>query len=92
VKAGLTWETESGALAPGERLLLHSDGLTEARNATDREFGDAYVEIVAGWHPEASATMLVQTLIGEWRTFMGDQSPEDDVSVTVIRRSDLVSS
>lgn len=86
VKAGLTWETACGILAPGERLLLHSDGLTEARNAMDHEFGDAYVEIVAGWHPEASAQALVHSLVGEWRTFMGDLPPEDDVSVTVIAR------
>jgi hypothetical protein len=30
--------------------------------------------------------MLVDTLVGEWRLFMGNQPPDDDVSVTVIRR------
>ncbi len=86
VKAGLTWEILGGSLAPGERLLLHSDGLTEARNAADREFGDAYVETVAGWHPGASAAALVDTLVAEWRLFMGDQPAEDDVSLAVIAR------
>jgi hypothetical protein len=86
VKAGLQWEVVSGAIEPGERLLLHSDGLTEARNATEREFGDQYVEVVAGWHPEASAQTLVDTLVGEWRVFMGNQPPDDDVSITVLRR------
>jgi serine phosphatase RsbU (regulator of sigma subunit) len=86
VKAGLQWEIISGAIASGERLLLHSDGLTEARNATEREFGDQYVEVVAGWHPEASAQSLIDTLVGEWRVFMGNQPPDDDVSITVIRR------
>ncbi|PYQ30534.1 MAG: hypothetical protein DMF56_06910 [Acidobacteria bacterium] len=86
VKAGLTWEMEHGVLAPGERILLHSDGLTEARNMTEREFGDQYVDVVAGWHPDANAASLVDTLMGEWRMFMGDQPVEDDVSVTVIRR------
>lgn len=86
VKSGLTWEIVSGSLAPGERLLLHSDGLTEARNAADREFGDAYVETVAGWNPSANASTLVGTLVGEWRLFMGDHPAEDDVSVAVIGR------
>ena len=86
VKAGLTWEIVSDSLTHGERLLLHSDGLTEARNANDHEFGDHYVEVVAGWHPEATAPALVDTLIGEWRLFMGQTAPEDDVSVAVIRR------
>jgi serine phosphatase RsbU (regulator of sigma subunit) len=86
VKVGLTWEIISGALSHGERLLLHSDGLTESRNANDHEFGDNYVEVVAGWHPEASAATLVDTLVDEWRLFMGHTAPEDDVSVAVIRR------
>jgi phosphoserine phosphatase RsbU/P len=86
VKAGLTWEIVTGSLERGERLLLHSDGLTEARNAMDNEFGDHYLEVVAGWHPEAGASAMVETIVGEWRLFMGDAVPEDDVSLAVIRR------
>lgn len=86
VKAGLTWEIVTGSLAHGETLLLHSDGLTEARNASEREFGDHYLEVIAGWHPETNAATLVDTIVGEWRLFMGDTVPEDDVSLTVLRR------
>jgi hypothetical protein len=86
VKASLQWDVVSGTLAPGERLLLHSDGLTEARNLTDHEFGDAYVEVVASWHPEAGAQALLESLLGEWRSFMGRAVPDDDVSVAIVRR------
>jgi hypothetical protein len=86
IKPNMLWEPQAGSLAPGERLLLHSDGLTEARNGNDREFGDAYVEAIAGWHPEATAQELVETLVGEWRLFSGRKGAEDDVSVAVIRR------
>ena len=86
VKTALTWEVVEGALEPGERLLLHSDGLTESRNPTDHEFGDAYVEAIAGWHPDRSAQAMLETLLGEWRGFMGRAVPDDDVSVAVIRR------
>ena len=86
VKTGLTWETVGGSLASGERLLLHSDGLTESRNLNDQEFGDGYVETIASWHPELNAQGHVDTLIGEWRLFIGTVPAEDDVSVTVIKR------
>ncbi len=86
VKSGLQWEELRGALAPGERLLLHSDGLTEARNASEREFGDAYVETIVGWGPEAASQDLVDTLVAEWRRFTTGMPAEDDVSIAVIRR------
>jgi sigma-B regulation protein RsbU (phosphoserine phosphatase) len=86
VKAGLTWETVGGTLDRGEKLLFHSDGLTESQNAAGRDFGDAYVEVIAGWHPQSSASMLVDSIVSEWRVFMGDRAPEDDVSIAVIGR------
>lgn len=86
VKAGLTWDVVSGSLAPGERLLFHSDGLTETRNRNDREFGDLYVETICGWQPEGNAQSLVDTVVGEWTQFVGDHFVEDDVSVAVIVR------
>ena len=86
VKAGLSWETVTGALGRGARLLLHSDGLTEARNALEHEFGDHYVEVIAAWHPEGTATNLVESLVSEWQMFMGHLPPDDDVSIAVVRR------
>jgi Ca2+/Na+ antiporter len=86
VKANLTWEIAPGALAPGERLLLHSDGLTEARNLQEKEFGDTYLEVIAGWHPDASSSSLIESILGEWRMFIGTVVPDDDVSISVVRR------
>jgi serine phosphatase RsbU (regulator of sigma subunit) len=84
VKANLAWEVVGGTLAPGDRLLLHSDGLAEARNLQDKEFGDTYIETIAGWHPDASASALVEAILGEWRSFMGPAVPDDDVSIAVV--------
>jgi stage II sporulation SpoE-like protein len=86
IKTSLAWEEGGGTLAPGERLLLHSDGLTEARNANGREFADGRVEAIAGWNPNATPASLVASLVEEWRLFTGDQPPEDDVSIAVIQR------
>lgn len=86
VKVGLTWEVVTGHLGTNERLLLHSDGLTEARNANANEFGDSYVEVIAGWYPEASAQTLIDTLNSEWRLFIGNLPADDDVSIAVLRR------
>jgi len=86
VKANMTWEEIDGRLLPGERLLFHSDGLTEAHNANGREFGDAFVEAIVGWIPSASPAATVQTFVEELKLFMADRGPEDDVSVAVVQR------
>ncbi len=86
IKTNLGWREHRGTIGSGERLLCHSDGLTEARNANGREFGDSFVEAIAGWNARASAATLVQTYVDELRLFTGGRAPEDDVSIAVIRR------
>ena len=86
VKTELRWEELRGSLTPGERLLLHSDGLTEARNMTEKEFGDQYVEAIVGWQPSAPAQALVDELVAEWRAFTTGTMIDDDMTVAVIRR------
>ncbi len=86
IKNGVAWNEFCGLLAPGERLLFHSDGLTEARNTNGREFGDSFVEAIVGWNPKASPAGLVETFVDELKTFSGGRPPEDDISIAVIQR------
>jgi phosphoserine phosphatase RsbU/P len=86
IKNTIEWEETGGSLDHGERLLLHSDGLSEARDASEREFGDTSIETIAGWHPGGSAQTVVDDLVGELRIFTGGRPVEDDVSIAVIQR------
>ena len=86
VKSHMEWEVVRDSLGPGERLLFHSDGLTEARNVNEHELGDSYVDAIIGWSPSASPAALVDTIVAEWNLFTGGRPPEDDVSVAVIAR------
>lgn len=85
VKTNMEWESIQGSLAPGERLLFNSDGLTEALDAHEREFGDAFVDAIVGWSPSASPAALVDTIVAEWNLFTGGRAPEDDVSIAVLQ-------
>lgn len=87
IRSTLTWPTEEGALAPGETLVLYSDGLTEARNAEEQEFGDDRIEgALRLFAASSSAATLVSELAGAVNRFCGRVPPEDDVSIAVIRK------
>ena len=42
---------------------------------------------IAGWHPDASAQSLIDSILGEWRMFIGTVVPDDDVSIAVVKRT-----
>jgi serine phosphatase RsbU (regulator of sigma subunit) len=87
IREGLIWPVETGRIAPGELLFLHSDGLSEARNARDQEFGDACIEAAIRRSIGLPAATLARSVAAEMHSFLGGASVEDDVSVAVIRRS-----
>jgi serine phosphatase RsbU (regulator of sigma subunit) len=86
VKTPLAWEVQSGRVEPGETLVLHSDGLTEARDASGAEFGDARIESSLSRVAARAAPDLVASLAGDLSAFCGREAPEDDVSIAAIRR------
>jgi serine phosphatase RsbU (regulator of sigma subunit) len=86
VKAPLAWATQSGRVEPGEMLLLHSDGLTEARDASGSEYGDARVEASVRRADALPAPDFVAALAKDLMDFCVRETPEDDVSIAAIRR------
>jgi serine phosphatase RsbU (regulator of sigma subunit) len=87
IKADLAWPTASTRLEAGELLLLHSDGLSEARNRAGDEFGDARIEAAVRIRIHLPAQDLADALASEVRAFRGDEAPDDDISIAVIRRT-----
>jgi sigma-B regulation protein RsbU (phosphoserine phosphatase) len=73
-------------LAPGEMLLFHSDGLSEARGAGGEEFGDARIEHLLFRKPGARPFEVVSALAADLDLFLGRVAAEDDVSIAAVRR------
>lgn len=75
-------------LAPGERLILYSDGVVDCRNEAEEAFTDArLLEVMAGAARDPLGTAL-RALDGRLREWAGERPFDDDVSVLIIARDD----
>ena len=86
IRPGLTWPEEHGRLEAGETLLFHSDGLPEARNAADEDFGDQRIAAALLREPRLPPQERVDFLARELHAFLLRQVVEDDVSIAVVER------
>lgn len=89
---GLQWEDVAFSLAPGERLCLFSDGITECENAAGEQFGpqrlQQWLQAHAGEAIETLLPQFGQRLTG-WRSTENpeQQAMADDVSLLLIERT-----
>jgi serine phosphatase RsbU (regulator of sigma subunit) len=65
-------------LSPGDRIVLVTDGVTEAASLEDYEFGDERLETAAG------ANDAFETLFSEVTKFCGETPLNDDCTVVEI--------
>ena len=80
-----TYEEGDLQLAPGELLLLFTDGVTEAINPTGELFSDARLIRSLGEHAARPATEIVSHVVEAVNGFAGGAPQEDDITVLAIR-------
>lgn len=74
-------------LKPGSSIVIYTDGLTEARNATDEEYGPqrllALLKTCGGLPPKD----IARCCLTELTKFLSGSPMTDDLTVMVLRRS-----
>jgi anti-sigma regulatory factor (Ser/Thr protein kinase) len=84
----MSYEEQEATLAPGDTLLLHSDGLVEAHDPKRRMFGFPRLMTLVGKCP--GGRELIDRLLGELRGFTGPGwEQEDDITLVTIQRAAL---
>jgi len=71
-------------LLAGDRVIVFSDGVSEACNIADEEFSDARIIAVATMLQDPSPDALVEALIAEVRSFTGAAPQGDDITALVV--------
>jgi sigma-B regulation protein RsbU (phosphoserine phosphatase) len=73
-------------LAPGDLLLLMTDGLTETMSPGGELFGAARALELARAHRDDTAATMVESLYAAVRDFARGQVPLDDCTLVVVKR------
>jgi sigma-B regulation protein RsbU (phosphoserine phosphatase) len=73
-------------LDPGDRLLLYTDGVTDATNAAGERFGEERLLQGLTDVGAADAEAVVRTIVGSIAAFSGATEPADDVAMLIVER------
>ena len=84
--AEAAWEERTVTLGTGARLVIYSDGVTEAQNEVDRFFDLDGIRGVMAEHRDSTAPELARHICHAAERFeRGNPDPGDDKTVVVVR-------
>ena len=86
------YEEETVSLDPGDTLVVYSDGITEATNPSEVQFGEERLAKVIQDHQQESASGLVECIIKEANAFAAGKAQADDMTLLVVKRNHAVAS
>jgi serine phosphatase RsbU (regulator of sigma subunit)/pSer/pThr/pTyr-binding forkhead associated (FHA) protein len=71
-------------LAPGDRVVIYSDGVSEAVNWESEQFGEARIKQAVLKHANTSAAELFEALHSAVVEFVGGATQKDDMTLLVL--------
>jgi sigma-B regulation protein RsbU (phosphoserine phosphatase) len=80
-----TFGSHSLKLTPGTTVVAYTDGVIEARNGADEEFGEARLLGLLNGCSEQTASEVCATILETIRDYRGTRQDQDDVTVMVIK-------
>jgi sigma-B regulation protein RsbU (phosphoserine phosphatase) len=83
---GLAFETNEMRIGAGEAVLLFTDGITEAFNLSDEEYGEGRLEAFLKKNRDMPRDKFIQTLIRDVLQFCSPARPGDDMTLVFVDR------
>ncbi|MCU1233656.1 MAG: response regulator receiver modulated serine phosphatase [Candidatus Solibacter sp.] len=82
---GAEFQTASHRIAPGEGLLVYTDGVTEAMDRAQDFYGEAKLEALLAECGGLPADQLVGRVLGSVEEFAAGEPQSDDITVMAMR-------
>jgi sigma-B regulation protein RsbU (phosphoserine phosphatase) len=83
--ANAPYKSETQQLRSGDWVVMYTDGVSEAMNAQDEEFGEKRIEDVIRNNLNNSAAGMVEAIATAVKEFTAGMSQSDDITLVVLR-------
>ena len=80
------YEERPVALGDGDILVLYTDGVSEAENELNDQFGPERIEAIVRANPGHSARELTQDIVAAVLDWAGERGPNDDLTLLVVKK------
>jgi len=87
VVADASYQAMDVTLGPGDRLLLYTDGVTEAANPADEEYGDVRLEGYVRDRRGEPGRQLLDGIVADVLRFCDAARPHDDMTLMCLDRA-----
>lgn len=82
---GATYQQALEPVLPGDLLVVFSDGILEATDAQEAEFGEEGIVAVVEKHWNGAPAEICAAVLEAVRLFLGKELPHDDQTLLVVR-------
>ncbi|MBQ6200902.1 MAG: SpoIIE family protein phosphatase [Prevotella sp.] len=83
---GLEYQEDTLQLEQGDTLVMFTDGVTEATDATYKEFGTERLDSILHQQADAQCLKIVEAIKTGIKEFVGDAEQSDDITMLVVKR------
>ena len=89
IQPEVKYESATVTLAPGDWLIIFTDGLVEAENANQDEYGEARLLAAIEAGKSGEPVEMLKRLMAELDLFVGNTPQHDDVTCLLLKASSL---
>ncbi len=79
------FEKNDVGLKPGEIIIIYSDGVTEAENEQEEQFGEERLRDIVWKYSNLSSKQIMDKIYAEVSGFAGPKKQDDDVTLVIIK-------
>jgi len=83
--AAADYRQGTAPICPGDLLVLYSDGVTEAPNTSEEQFGEERLLAAIEDCAQKSAAEIRDEILRRVRSFIGEKEVQDDLTLVVVR-------